>query len=1119
MSHSNTEQRVQDLLARLEPMNHSSRMKFMVQYGKNPDLVVLKNVLDALERGDVYQRQLALVSCGGNHDSVQVSARVLRGLQDPSNMVRGLAVGLVAQVFSETQLLQAEVLGVLIDLPHSLRLTVLKVLHSHKKAARVANALLEHYLATGNTREVTALLAFTSREVVQKHLASAESSIESSAESSAESIMEKATPSQWRRLAHTQPELVANWLETRAQNAVEYDGRLFRHMRSVLYRIAEYSPQRMVQILRLVPRDVPLASWWLQPILQRWPRQIATLALESDETPFLDFSAVAHRLELSQIVALHLKHPSTLGQLQSRLARFAPADRVTLFEGFRGAWVNTFGIISAHILRLLPRALRESEAKRHLEHPRLQTERLAQMPYASLLGWQEAHLLLEPSIKHPKPEQRLAAVAAQIGSARYGAGNGAGVAPYDAALELVAVRKNEQDPIRGAMLGALADLPPARWQTAQLERLGHILQDALNAADLSGQTAIQAERLVVGVLPFQLEWATQWIKTLVKERGQINWFGIGSRVSNIQARAIAAQLLPVVRAWQTREREAQILHLFQHLGQRMRVLPDFLELAEGLVTTSSNAHLSRTALSLIATYDPARFRRLVPELLHADPSWATVDLVYLHLHQQRQDLLTPFLGHTAYKGKYSTGKTRFVLPVSSGFQRWNPAQHHIFVQTLEEVALDSERDIPAILRVLVQLSQIPNASRELITLLAEESNPRLAVRDAALRALGRLDEFGGLESLLRALDDSRARVAIYALRRLFVQMSQSAALDTLKRTPLERVTVAKEVLRLIGELRSEDAYAYLLERSLPTTPPHKPLHRDVRVALLRALWDYLEDTRTWEVLQAAAGDSDPAIADGVIRIPTDRLSGSSQQKLVTVLATLIQHPDADVRLQTLQRLILLPIHDANTQLAQPLLNALHANILKQTYTAAQAFFITYTGTDFGLIEQAFLSLLPQRQSLHFATEAVLDYHHYRGDNQQLKVNSSARAVLAALRTDPNTLHMQIRLVFQFLPIAELGALIIELADQAQLHADNYQIAKLALFHLAQQRSHPQQNLHALEQVWKDHPLETVRRLALESLILCCANTGWNPENLQQLERYRADPSSLVSAAAQFTFPI
>ena len=51
--------------------------------------------------------------------------------------------------------------------------------------------------------------------------------------------------------------------------------------------------------------------------------------------------------------------------------------------------------------------------------------------------------------------------------------------------------------------------------------------------------------------------------------------------------------------------------------------------------------------------------------------------------------------------------------------------------------------------------------------------------------------------------------------------------------------MAKEVVRLLGELRSDAAYAALLALDAPT------LHRDIRIALLRALWDHLEREETW----------------------------------------------------------------------------------------------------------------------------------------------------------------------------------------------------------------------------------------------------------------------------------
>nr|GFD60951.1 hypothetical protein [Tanacetum cinerariifolium] len=77
---------------------------------------------------------------------------------------------------------------------------------------------------------------------------------------------------------------------------------------------------------------------------------------------------------------------------------------------------------------------------------------------------------------------------------------------------------------------------------------------------------------------------------------------------------------------------------------------------------------------------------------------------------------------------------------------------------------------------------------------------RLAVRDTALRALAHLDGGQGVPVLVAALDDVRARVAIYALRSALLEMPAAQALALLQAVPTEKVTVAKEVLRLLGDL-------------------------------------------------------------------------------------------------------------------------------------------------------------------------------------------------------------------------------------------------------------------------------------------------------------------------------
>ena len=107
-------------------------------------------------------------------------------------------------------------------------------------------------------------------------------------------------------------------------------------------------------------------------------------------------------------------------------------------------------------------------------------------------------------------------------------------------------------------------------------------------------------------------------------------------------------------------------------------------------------------------------------------------------------------------------------------------------------------------------------------------------RDTALRMLGRMDGGQGVLLLLSALDDDRGRIAIYALRQALLQMPQTRAIALLKGVSATKVTVAKEVVRLLGELRTEESLQELLAWN------DRPLHRDVRIALLRATWDHLD---------------------------------------------------------------------------------------------------------------------------------------------------------------------------------------------------------------------------------------------------------------------------------------
>ncbi len=1070
---------MQTLLKQLEPMCHSDRMRFMVQYGKNPDVEVLAQ----LEQGNVYERQLALASCFSSHDA----AHVQRALQDASRIIRGLAGCLAPFVLTQEQLLES-----LRIVPSKMRLVVLHKLQQRKKAMPIADALLKSFMQLGLTRDATAILGFASLEVIEEHLP----------------LLELASTAELARLARNQPNLVADWLEQRF-NLDEQNRRLNWQFNAVLPRIAEKAVARVSPLLRLMQRGTHLGWLKLQPLVQRHPKVMAAFALEQEEPSSLDFSAVAHRLELSQVLALQAQHPATLQRLEAHFSKFASAFRPAIFQACKSEWMNSDGLIAVETLRLLPRELCQQQAQIHLEHPVLQSQTLQRLPYASLLDWDEAKTIFEPSFKHPKPEYRSVAIPNLIYTARYNRLN------YNNVLEFVRFRKNEQDPVRLTMLSAIGRLPPAAWQPEQLEELGLVLQDALNAADLSYQTGLVAEQIVFGLLPFYPQWAAKWLGILVKERGQIGSYNFGQRISDAQAQVLAVPLLPVLKAWETQERESNIIALLFYFGKRLKVLPDFLELATRLVRQAIHSGTSQSALQLIAKHDIPRFNALVPELLKADKSWAIVPTVYQYLHRHRQDLLSPFLGQSAYKGRFSTGKTRFVLPLSNGFHRWNPKQQETFVQTLEQVAKDNDHSIPAVQFVLVQLASIPNARTSTIRSLSAIHISRLAIRDSALRALGRLDEANGLEPLLKALEDDRARIAIYALRRLLLAMPPQQALDLLRQTPVERVTVGKEVMRLIGELRTQAAWQQLLIFS------QQNLHRDVRVALLRALWDYLEQPETWDVFQAAARDEDPAIADGVIRIPTERLSAFSQTKLVEVLAALIAHPDPDVRLETLRRCRFLPVTDTEQKFVQPMQKAILSSDPNQTRIALEAFFYTSVKMDTVLIATSFEMFLSSRLILQEAIEAYLNlYRSFFRSQQANRLLGHTQAILRVLEKDSLTLHLQSKMAVYCLPSQEAALFMVNLAEQQHLHADVY----LTVLEVIRDPSRIGRQVSTFEQVWRDHPNELLRRLALQALISSASNqrgslAAWKPAQLVQLEKYRTDPSSMVAAAAQFTFPV
>jgi hypothetical protein len=1062
----------EQLKKQLEPLTHQYRVRRMVKLGTSTKTDAQVNqILDTLEKGDFSDRLMVLQSCYGSYDA----SRVIRALTDSSRGVRSLAMRLLPLVANDTELQTA-----LNTVTFKQRRNLLRKLLKRHRRSCIDTFLAQ--LTNIDREQFGQLLPYGSPEIVNRHV---------------ETVIDLYGVNEWQLLARRHPEIAGNLLQKQANAASDFNPRLTYQINAALPSLSQFYPEIALLICRAASRTIPLSRLSLQPLTLRRPQEVADLILSSDSIPNVSFNQVAHKLEIHQLIELLTKRKTTIYG-QYFLPLLAPSQREIIYNHFAGSWRNSEGCLTPAIVSSLPRHIREQEARYHLNLSALATRPSQRLPYAAFLPWDEARAILDPFIRNPDPELRAIAISILVSATRYNRSYRGEI------LTIVKQRRNEQDPIRGAMIAGLAALPPSMWHEQDLEDLSQIISDALNAADLSYTTANALERLVIAILPFYPAWSAQQMAILVQHRGQISFYNLGDRLSDADVLRIAPFLLPVFQSWETRERETHIISAARSLGRRLRVFDALVDILERVINDTKNSWIALSALSLIAENRRERLKALVPRLLQQDPSWITQYTVYNFVHRHRQDLITPFLGQRAYSGRFSTGKTRFVLPLNNGFHRWTTIQQEIFAKTLCEVTQDTARDIPSVITVINQLAALPAVQPTRLIELASHLNPKLAIRDTALRALSHLDAGQGMPTLIEAMGDDRARIAIYALRSTLLQMPADRALPMLRAVPLEKVTVAKEVVRLLGEFSTDAAYQELLAWN------QRDLHRDVRVAFLRALWSHLERETTWSVLEDAATSNDAAIATVVGRIPADKLSPIAQRRLLELLRTLLIHPDPLVRLDVLQRCYQLPVQDPEQIILPKLLQAINSPLPDESSAGSNALFNTYSGRFAPVVGDAIKSILGNRRALQTLVGVLVNALSWRRE-QLLPI---VRAVLEVMESDPLTKCLQVELAIPALPWQELAMFFQKLVASEQMHPEVLWTAVSGIVQV--DRRNDANELIQLEEILSASDDDRLRRIALAGLISQSQTDGWNSERRERLYTFRNDPSPLVAEKAQFT---
>lgn len=507
------------------------------------------------------------------------------------------------------------------------------------------------------------------------------------------------------------------------------------------------------------------------------------------------------------------------------------------------------------------------------------------------------------------------------------------------------------------------------------------------------------------------------------------------------------------------------------------------------------------AVTLLRVRAVEHFDRILPDLLQKDASYVCIPVIHWHLHARRQDLLDPFLGDRVITGRFATGKTRWLLPFRKGFFRWTPAQNAAFAASLGKLVNDRDRDTPTVWYGLTVLAAMDSAPMD--TLIAAAADERPAVQEKAIRVMGRCDRGQCVPTLIGCLDDARARIAIYGLRRAMRDMLPRAALHLLGGVPLRKVTVAKEVVRLLGELRIDAAYEHLVE--LDATD----LHRDVRIAMLRALWDHLDREPTWQVYARAVAGADWVMASRLGDIPADRLTAGSDRRLSGLLGQVLARPEPEARIDLLRRAAYLAVSDPERTFLRACSERLISPYDDEVKAAALAILHRSTEKDLLLLPDLLSRALADARCLHVAIDGLLSVPI----RQRASWVQAIRAAEQVLTPDPRWIVPRLRCAAAAMDDLEFTAHLARLAEQDLLTPGALAVCQSAVHSLRPE------NLEAVSERLLASTSPAARRVALTAVVRDAGpERGWAPERLARLARLQADPDPALAGAALAVFP-
>ncbi|WP_110514315.1 HEAT repeat domain-containing protein [Herpetosiphon llansteffanensis] len=1054
------------LLAEFEQLSDGQRIKRMVALGQqaanNPQS---SQLIEQLAQSlSIYQRRLALWSCYGSHDS----SLIRRFINDPAQSLVRLAIN-VLMVYGN----DADVAASLSQLAPLFWRKALKLLAKHQRFQ-----LIDAFLATVEPQQLVQYAIFGSQQYYNDHQVT---------------IIERLSPREWGQLARFKPLACGESLNTFLQQPAHSLQQKQAALSIALPKLAARQPDLALKLVQTaLDQHLELSSLPLQALAYQRPQAIADLMIQQQQAVELDWGNLVSKLRLEQV--LQLAELNLLPKWARWLKKTPLSYRSALYAANHRKWYDDRLLLQDYVWQALPSNERQHEVRRAQQLPYVEMVSILKIQHVAYLPWDEAWPIVQPALNHSEAAFRGEAVASLIKIVRYQPEYAQTV------LDLVHERRNEQDPVRFKLLMALSELPARRWQTDHLTSIEQIIRTSLNARDCSRGSIQLLQSWLSKLLEVHPQASIGLISQISREQGYL-FIQAHNELNAANAQALWDALSPIIRLWPRNQQLEAILSMSAFMGSSSKKVPELIAMLEQIATTEPNTSASSAVQELYNDARP-RFTQLVPQLLANDPSWITQKLILDFVQTKRQDLLTPFLPAQAYEGKFSTNQDSYTIPIQRGFERWTTAQQQLFAQTLIEQTHNPDLPHPTLIDYVQRLARLSEVEPTRLIELAQLNAPIEVVRDKALEALSRRENGDGVPTLIEALDDGRARVAIYTLRRVLLRMSTHQALAILRNVPSAKVTVVKETVRLIGDLKNHVAYQELLRWN------GLELHNDVRIALVHALSNYLDQPETWQILETIRQHDDSNVVHSLTDISVRSHPPAIQQRYLKLVAGLLEHPDRTVRGDALLALSLIP--DPDRLLVQPII----AIIASDSHDLLENCIISLVQI-YGISDIEVVASIVRR----FLTKRFFLYRFVEHLTPLLEIQPSffplGRAIVAELASDRLTIQLQIQLAARCYTEQAWFDLVQQLRQKQLLHVDNFR-AVLDELHYVQNTIWLRQP-DQLESFFYPSNDPYLRRIGLAAFVFKTNRLGWKPADYQRLAEYKADPDEMVAAAALFVF--